>query len=122
MSKKKTIGFIGGKFLPLHNGHVYAIKFASKHVDELYVVLSSSKRRDKELCQRDGISYIPPDVRLSWLGKEFAKTKNIKIVHVEDNYGERDYDWEKGSKLIKDAIGKKIDYVFSSEEEYTPII
>ncbi|WP_236694053.1 adenylyltransferase/cytidyltransferase family protein [Sporosarcina globispora] len=30
-----TVGFIGGKFLPLHLGHVYAIVHASAIVDEL---------------------------------------------------------------------------------------
>ncbi|MEK3854974.1 adenylyltransferase/cytidyltransferase family protein [Cytobacillus sp. FSL H8-0458] len=40
-----TVGFIGGKFLPLHLGHVYAIVQATSIVDELYVVLSHSELR-----------------------------------------------------------------------------
>lgn len=118
MKTRKSVGFIGGKFLPLHLGHIYAITSASNFVDELYVVLSHSKNRDSYLCNRDGIRYMSKDVRLSWLGKSFNDYENIKIVDVEDNQGVDDYDWDAGSNLIKKAIGKSIDYVFSSEPSY----
>lgn len=118
MKNKKTIGFIGGKFLPLHQGHIYVIISASNKVDELYVVLSSSKNRDKELCLRDGIKYMPSEVRLSWLGESLKDLENIKIIHIEDENWDSDYDWEDGANKIKKAIGKPIDYVFSSEKTY----
>jgi HTH-type transcriptional repressor of NAD biosynthesis genes len=115
---KKTVGFLGGKFLPFHLGHMYAILTASNKVDELYVVLSSSKNRDRELCERDGMKYISADVRLSWLGAAFRDLENIKIVHVQDDKWDADYDWEDGANKIKTAIGKPIDFVFSSEKSY----
>lgn len=114
----KTVGFIGGKFLPFHMGHTYAILAASNKVDELYVVLSSSKNRDKELCERDGINYISPQARLSWLGAAFKDISNIKLVHIEDDQWDDDYDWEAGANMIKKAIGKPINFVFSSEKGY----
>jgi HTH-type transcriptional repressor of NAD biosynthesis genes len=116
--KEKTTGFIGGKFLPLHKGHIYAIIDASNKVDDLYVVLSSSKNRDAELCKRDGIKYIPADIRLSWLGQLVQGLDNVKIVHVEDDQWDANYNWEEGADKIKKAIGKKIDVVFSSEADY----
>jgi HTH-type transcriptional repressor of NAD biosynthesis genes len=118
MENKKTVGFIGGKFLPFHLGHVYVILAASNQVDELYVVLSSSKNRDKELCERDGIKYIPAEVRLAWIGESLNDIGNVKIIHIEDDHWDADYDWEEGANLIKKAIGKPIDYVFSSEVDY----
>lgn len=118
MLDKKTVGFLGGKFLPFHMGHMYAILVASNKVDELYVVLSSSKNRDRELCERDGIKYIPAEVRLSWLGHAFNNLDNIKIVHVEDDQWDANYNWEEGANMIKKAIGKPIDFVFSSENNY----
>jgi HTH-type transcriptional repressor of NAD biosynthesis genes len=116
--KGHTVGFIGGKFLPFHMGHVYVILSASNYVDELYVVLSSSKNRDRELCERDGIKYIPADVRLSWLGESLNNIDNVKIISIEDDQWDYNYDWEAGAKMIKKAIGKPIDYVFSSETSY----
>jgi HTH-type transcriptional regulator, transcriptional repressor of NAD biosynthesis genes len=118
MENKKTVGFIGGKFLPFHQGHIYVIIAASNQVDELYVVLSSSKNRDREICERDGIPYIPAEVRLSWIGESLKEINNIKIIHIEDEHWDADYDWEEGANLIKKAIGKPIDIVFSSEISY----
>lgn len=118
METKKTVGFIGGKFLPLHQGHIYVIIAASNQVDKLYVVLSSSKNRDRELCERDGIKYIPAEVRLSWLGESLNNLENVEIIHIEDDQWDSNYDWEQGANMIKKAIGEKIDYVFSSEESY----
>jgi len=119
--ESKTVGFLGGKFLPLHMGHVYAIMDASNRVDELYVILSSSKKRDGELCARDGIKYIPAEIRLSWLGEFLNDLEHIKIIHVEDDQWDHNYDWAEGAKIIKEAIGKPIDYVFSSEETYSDL-
>ncbi len=118
MGENKTVGFMGGKFLPFHQGHVYGIIAASNQVDELYVVLSSSKNRDKEICERDKIKYIPADVRLSWIGENLNDLENIRIIHVEDDSWDEDYDWEAGAKMIREKIGKPIDFVFSSETSY----
>jgi HTH-type transcriptional repressor of NAD biosynthesis genes len=116
--ENKTIGFIGGKFLPLHLGHVYAIIEAANRVDKLYVITTSSEKRDRELCARDGIKYIPANVRLSWLGEELADLENIKIINLEDDKGNEDYDWEDGARRIKEIIKEPISYIFSSEPSY----
>ncbi|VVB77995.1 Nicotinamide-nucleotide adenylyltransferase [uncultured archaeon] len=119
--ENKTVGFIGGKYLPFHQGHIYTIMDASNQVDELYVIVSSSKNRDRELCERDGIKYIPADVRLSWIGESLNNLENVKIIHIEDDQWDKDYNWEKGAEMIKKAIGKPIDFVFSSEHSYDEI-
>ncbi len=119
MVNKKTTGFIGGKFLPFHQGHIYLIVAASNMVDELYIVLTSSKNRDKQLCERDGIKYIPDDVRFSWIGESVNNLENVKLIQIEDDQFDENYDWDSGAEAIKKAIGKKIDFVFSSEKEYT---
>lgn len=118
MEKNKTRGFIGGKFLPFHQGHVYSIIVASNYVDKLYVVLSTSKNRDRELCEIDGIKYIPAETRLSWLGESLNNLENIELVHIEDDQWDNNYNWEQGAKMIRKAIGSPIDYVFSSENTY----
>jgi HTH-type transcriptional repressor of NAD biosynthesis genes len=114
----KTVGFLGGKFLPFHLGHIYLIVAASNMVDELYIILSSSKNRDRELCERDGIKYIPSEVRFSWIGEAVNDLDNVKIINIEDEHWDHDYDWEEGANMIKKAIGKPIDYIFSSEKSY----
>jgi HTH-type transcriptional repressor of NAD biosynthesis genes len=116
-----TTGFIGGKFLPLHLGHVYAIVHASSMVDELYVVLSHSEKRDKELCEQTKLEPIPAQIRLRWLSQLTKDMPHVKVLSIEDNQGNEDYDWEEGATRIKQAIGRTIDFVFSSELEYHDI-
>jgi HTH-type transcriptional regulator, transcriptional repressor of NAD biosynthesis genes len=116
-----TVGFIGGKFLPLHLGHVYAIVHASSVVDELYVVLSHSVRRDTELCQNTKMNYIPAQIRLRWLSQLTKDMPHVKVIAVEDEQDNEHYNWDEGAQLIKKEIGKPIDYVFSSEWEYQDI-
>ncbi|WP_077618400.1 multifunctional transcriptional regulator/nicotinamide-nucleotide adenylyltransferase/ribosylnicotinamide kinase NadR [Bacillus sinesaloumensis] len=117
----KKVGFFGGKFLPLHQGHVYAIIKASTRVDELYVVLSHSAKRDRELCEASKFPYIPSRIRLRWLSQLTKDMKHVKVIEVEDHDGDEDYDWSKGASQIKAAIGKNIDVVFSSEVNYDSI-
>lgn len=117
----KRVGFFGGKFLPLHQGHVYAIIKASTMVDELYVVLSHSENRDRGLCEESKFPYIPSRIRLRWLSQLTKDLKHVKVIGVEDHDGDEDYDWSEGASQIKAAIGKNIDVVFSSELEYDSI-
>ena len=116
-----SVGFIGGKFLPLHLGHVFAIVSASNQCDELYIVLSHSEKRDRELCAEGEIKYIPSSIRLSWLGELTSNMSNVKIIDVKDLFGDSDYDWEDGANKIKNKIGKPIDFIFSSENSYEEI-
>lgn len=116
-----TTGFIGGKFLPLHLGHVYAIVHASSMVDELYVVLSHSEKRDLELCEGTEMSYIPARIRLRWLSQLTKDMPHVRVISIEDDQGNEDYDWFQGAERIKEEIGKPIDFVFSSELEYSEI-
>jgi HTH-type transcriptional regulator, transcriptional repressor of NAD biosynthesis genes len=116
-----SVGFIGGKFLPLHLGHVYAIVYASSIVDELYVVLSHSEIRDKELCQNTKMEHIPPQIRLRWLSQLTKDMPHVNVISIEDDQDNENYNWEEGAQLIKKAIGKPIDYVFSSECDYGDI-
>ncbi|PMC36760.1 multifunctional transcriptional regulator/nicotinamide-nucleotide adenylyltransferase/ribosylnicotinamide kinase NadR [Bacillus sp. UMB0899] len=116
-----TVGIIGGKFLPLHLGHVYAIITASTMVDELYVVLSHSKKRDKELFMESEMDYIPPQVRVRWLSQLTRDMPQVKVISVEDDQGNDDYNWAEGAEQIRRKIGKPINYIFSSEFEYEDI-
>ena len=113
-----TVGFLGGKFLPFHQGHLYMILRASTMVDKLYVVLTSSQNRDKELCDRDGIKYMPADVRMSWIGASVADLENIDVINIIDDQWNDNYNWEEGSNKIRQAIPEKLTHVFSSEPEY----
>ena len=108
----KTVGFLAGKFLPYHQGHIYATMAASNYVDKLYVILASNEELDRELCNKASIDYIPVLERLSWIGETLKDLDNIHILNIED------YGWADGSAKIIEAIPETITHVFSSEESY----
>jgi len=114
---KGTVGFIGGRFLPFHRGHIFAIIEASNHVENLYVVVNSSDEDDR-VCKSNGVRPMPAEVRLSWIGDCLSQLENIRILHINvENWGKSD-DWDDGTRAVKKAIGKPITHVFSSEHEY----
>lgn len=120
--KSGKVGFYGGKFLPLHMGHVYAIKKAACMVEELYIVLSYSHSRDKRLVEEGNIKPLPYQLRLRWLSQLTKDMKNVHVIAVEDAANnDEEYDWHQGALDIKKFIGKDINVVFGSEESYRDI-
>jgi len=120
MNVPKRVGFIGGKFSPIHNGHVYAMTVASCMVDELHVIVCYDEESEKkELHDNSKIPYIHHTQRARWW-KEI--TKHLPHVHVHMVYNKNTMkiaDWQQGATDIKKVIGKPITHVFSSEESYT---
>lgn len=119
--KKETVGMYGGKFIPLHNGHIYSILKAKSYVEKLYVVVSYIEKRDTELCKEAGLPNIPFQTRLKWLKQITKDFEGIEVIAVEDVPFENnslDYIWGEGANRIKSAIEEEITHVFSSEYEY----
>jgi len=108
-------GFYGGKFLPIHQGHVYAITSAACEMDHLYVVLCTDKKEEEILCGEAGVFYASPQKRISWIGQIIADMENVELIHINE------YDFKKGAELIKAAIPTPITHVYSSEPSYGPI-
>lgn len=111
-----TIGFFGGKFLPLHMGHVHCIIKASSMCDTLYVGISYSKKRELPIK-----GSVPIEKRKEWLDYLASSLPNVKAFIFEDNDGEDYTSWEEGAEIVKKEIGSKIDYVFGSEPSYKEI-
>lgn len=112
-----TVGFLTGKFAPLHTGHIYFISKAATMVDKLYVVLSYDGKRfqdDPRLSLKN---------RMLWLKTTFKDLPHIKIVYVDETKCRPYPDgWHEWSMLVKGAIPHKIKditKIFSSEPEYT---
>lgn len=106
--KPEGIGIFGGKFIPLHNGHVNAILRASSRCEELYVILSWSK--DEPFSK---------ELRLSWLGHSLREYKNIHIVDVEhEGKVYTDEEWIADSIKIKEKVGKQITKIFVGSNDH----
>lgn len=105
------VGMYGGSFDPLHLGHVNCIIEAASVCDELYVVLSFSRKRD----------YVPMEIRYRWLVGCFRHMPNIRVILLEDDaptkqaYDTEEY-WRQGHEKVIRQIGKPVDVVFCGSD------
>ena len=114
-----TVGFLTGKFAPLHTGHIYFISKAATLVDKLYVVLSYDGKRfadDPRLSLKN---------RLLWLKTTFKDLPHIQVLFVDETDCPPYPDgWRAWAALVAGKLAKEfdvfsIDKIFSSEPEYT---
>jgi HTH-type transcriptional regulator, transcriptional repressor of NAD biosynthesis genes len=118
METKRKIGMYGGKFLPLHLGHVNAMVMASTIVDELHVVVSHDEEYEKQVFSGTGMKPISAVQRLRWWSEITADLDHVFVHSVCEKQTDEFEDWLEGAKAIKAAVGKEIDTVFSSENSY----
>lgn len=119
MESNGKIGFFGGKFLPFHMGHLNTILKAHGLCDRLYIGISFSDKRDKQLCSN--MKYVPIEVRIEWLNRLVKDFNNVTIFSFKDNDGINYNSWKQGSEKVKNFIKEPIDFVFGSEIEYSTV-
>ncbi|UUV47115.1 nicotinamide-nucleotide adenylyltransferase [Bacillus phage vB_BanS-Thrax5] len=120
MHMTKTVGFLGGKFYPIHQGHVFAMTMASTMVDELHIIVSYDDDYEQNVLSKGSkLPHVNYTQRVRWWTEI---TNHLPHVHVhavyETNNGKFE-SWQKGAEGIKKAVGKPITHVFSSESAYT---
>lgn len=101
-----TRGFLLGKFMPLHEGHVFLIEVAARMVDELSVLV----------CTRD-CEPIDGQLRADWV--RASVPRNVRVLHMHRDIPQEPEDdpdfWPIWRKAIRDLCPEPLDYVFGSE-------
>jgi len=115
------IGMFAGKFLPLHRGHSYVTIQASNMCDRLFLGLSHSELRDRSLCAKGKMAYVPANIRREWIQMLVRDMPNVEVFDFDDEDDETYDSWHEGATKIRQIIGKPIDYVFGSEPSYADI-
>jgi NadR type nicotinamide-nucleotide adenylyltransferase len=99
-------GFVLGKFLPPHNGHLHMIHSAMNLCEELTVLVCTIKKES-----------IPGELRFQWM-KELLPTANV--IHVTDevpSYPHEDPNfWNIWTALLKRETHPETEVFFSSED------
>ncbi len=108
----KTRGFLLGKFMPLHEGHIFLIDTASALVDELTVLVCTRQ------CEP-----IDGALRLQWVQQSVGR--NVRVVHLTQDIPQEPSEhpnfWEIWARTIKAIHPNPIDTVFGSEAYITKL-
>jgi len=88
-------GLVIGKFMPIHNGHIALIQFASTLCDELIVSMSYQER-----------DVIPGQLRFSWLLEIFKDNPKIKPALVKDDFDDESIPWPERTRIWADFLKK----------------
>jgi len=141
-NKLYKVGMYGGKFMPLHLGHLYCIQTAMKECETLHVILFfGGADEERILKEYFGEKYLSLEERIKQLQKiclkirkeqekilfdsnkiTFTFTKPSIIFHTIDvsecrtSIGEEDWDAE--TPLVRSIVGPQLDAVYSSEPSY----
>ena len=113
-------GFYGGKFLPMHKGHLYCIDTAAKQVDHLTVIMFVNG--DEEIAaKKDNHSpELEIAARVRQAERVCALYPNVEfhVVDVMDaKLPDGSEDWDAETPLVRRYV-PHMDFVFSSEPRY----
>lgn len=105
-TKKYKKGFVLGKFLPPHNGHLHLIQSAMEMVEELTVLVCTIKKEP-----------IPGILRYQWMKELLPRARVIHVTDEVPSYPHEDPEfWNIWTPLLKREISAGTEVFFSSED------
>jgi HTH-type transcriptional repressor of NAD biosynthesis genes len=100
-----TRGFVLGKFLPPHNGHVHLCETARRMCDELVIVVGSLASEP-----------IPGEQRVAWM-RELVP--GATVLHLTEELPQLPHEhpefWKLWRESLRALVGGRVDRVFSSD-------
>ena len=124
MSEKKyKVGMYGGKFIPMHKGHLKCLDTAARECERVYLILFYGGDQEKLILRNQ-----PNDTdlwlenRIEQLFRAAYRFKNVTPI-VLDISGCRlpngEEDWDAETPLVNEVCGH-LDAVYGSEPSYAP--
>lgn len=106
MTSEPRRGVIIGRFMPPHAGHRYLIDFATRYVDELYVLVCTLSSEP-----------IPGTLRYEWVSAMFPQAK---VLHVTEEIPEASRENPGAIRIwadwIRAVVNEEVSFVFASED------
>ena len=119
--KKYKIGMYGGKFLPLHKGHIYCIDTATEECEKVYVILFYGGIEEEKALEINKEEYLSVDERKRRLVETCLQYDNaipafIDVSKLRLSNGKEDWDAE--TPLVRKIVGDELNAIYSSEPSY----
>lgn len=114
------VGFFGGKFLPMHKGHLYCIDVAARQCDRVVVIMFINGEDELEVRKQTDDPSLTVHARMAQLERVCSIYNNVEfhIIDDADLYREDGTtDWDLETPLVRRYV-PKMDYVYSSEPSY----
>lgn len=119
--KKYKIGAYGGKFMPMHKGHLSCVELASKECEVVYLVLCIGGVQENEIRSENSAEYLSFTSRWEQVMRVASQFDNVipAIVDVTYcRYPDGSEDWDKETQLFRNIFGEQLDAMYGSEPSY----
>ena len=116
----KKIGLIIGKFLPIHNGHLFFINKAATQMDKLVVIVDENPVADKKIAEKAGIKYPDLLTRTKWMTSIFKDVEHVEVLAMsEEGISEPPHGWKEWSDRVKETTKDfGITHIYTSDISY----
>ena len=118
---QETVGMYGGKFMPMHKGHLYCLNYASKECDKVYAILfvngADEVRIRKEFPNDPLLTIESRWKQLTSVCKQFDNVIPIMIDVGKCRKPDGTEDWDMETPLVREYIPNMY-RVYSSEPDY----
>lgn len=113
-------GFYGGKFMPLHKGHLFCIDTAARQCDRVTVIMFINGDAELEILKEHHEPELKVENRIRQLERVCELYDNVEFHIIDDNECRRPdgyQDWDMETPLVRQYV-PHMDYVYSSEPSY----
>ena len=118
--KKYKVGMYGGKFMPMHKGHLHCLEVASDMCEYVYLVMFVGGKQEEEILANDTREFLSYEERVDQLHRVAYMFDNVfpVVLDISDcRFENGEEDWDAETPIVLWELGH-FDAVFGSEPSY----